>query len=118
MRKRVKKHQKNRSKKIILIEESKEIDKVVKKSGVYIIDSITTWLLSVKDFKEVKKRLKKILSKEVETIFVLDDIAKGVIPNSKFARDFVDLNSKTAAFLAKRVDRVYEVKYGIKKRVK
>ena len=74
----------------------------------------------IKKLKKNKngKKLKKILSNEVDTIFVLDDIANGVIPNSKFARDFVDLNSKTAAFLAKRVNRVYEVKYGIKKRVK
>lgn len=120
MHKRVSKHLKYRGNKFITIEETKDLSKVIEDKKCYLIDCVSMWIFNNLSQKEekLKKQLKKICLKNVDIIFVLNDVSKGVIPFEKESRIFVDLSGIIAQELVKLCDEVYEVKYGIEVRLK
>jgi adenosylcobinamide kinase/adenosylcobinamide-phosphate guanylyltransferase len=119
---KIRNHKKERGDNFISIEEPLKLLKIIKNNRVYVIDCINMWILNMmmkkKSANQIIKNIKKIMKKKANIIFVLNDLSKGVIPNEKFSREYIDLVGLVGQVIAKKSDSVYSVNYGIKSRIK
>lgn len=120
MQNRIDKHILERKEDFITIEEPKDLTKIVEVNKTYLIDCISMWLFNNLENKEetLKTQLQKICKIEANIIFILNDVSCGIIPLDKESRRFVDFSGLIGQELAKLCDEVYEVKYGIERRLK
>ena len=120
MQNRIDKHILERKENFITIEESKDLTKIVEENRTYLIDCISMWLFNNLENKEetLKVQLQEICKIEANIIFILNDVSCGIIPFDKESRRFVDFSGLMGQELAKLCDEVYEVKYGIERRLK
>jgi adenosylcobinamide kinase/adenosylcobinamide-phosphate guanylyltransferase len=120
MQKRIDKHIIERKEDFITIEESKDLTKIIEKNKTYLIDCVSMWLFNNLENKEetLKVQLQEICKIEANIIFILNDVSCGIIPLDKESRRFVDFSGLIGQELAKLCNEVYEVKYGIERRVK
>ena len=120
MKKRLKVHQKERINLFHTIEESKNLNKVIKSKNTYIVDCLTMWIFNNIDKKEKYfiNHLNKILKKDVNIVFVLNDVNSGIIPIDKISRKFIDISGVVGRIIASKCDEVYSINYGIKIKVK
>ena len=120
MQNRIDKHIIERKEDFITIEEPKDLTKLVEKDKTYLIDCISMWLFNNLENKEetLKTQLQKICQIDANIIFILNDVSCGIIPFDKESRRFVDFSGLIGQELAKLCDEVYEVKYGIERRLK
>ncbi len=120
MQNRIDKHIVERKEDFITIEEPKDLTKVIEKNRTYLIDCVSMWLFNNLENKEetLKTQLQEICNIEANIIFILNDVSCGIIPFDKESRRFVDFSGLIGQELAKLCDEVYEVKYGIERRLK
>ena len=120
MSERINKHIIERKEDFITIEEAKDLTKIVKKNKTYLIDCISMWLFNNlgKSEETLKTQLQKICQMDANIIFILNDVSCGIIPLDKESRRFVDFSGLIGQELSKLCDEVYEVKYGIERRLK
>ena len=120
MQQRIDKHIIERKENFITIEEPKDLTKIVEKDKTYLIDCVSMWLFNNLENKEetLKTQLQEICQMEANIIFILNDVSCGIIPLDKESRRFVDFSGLMGQELAKLCDEVYEVKYGIERRLK
>jgi len=120
MQDRIDKHIIEREKEFYSIEEPKDLSKVIKEGNTYVVDCISMWLFNnlQKDEEELKTQLRNICKMEANIVFVLNDVSCGVIPFDNESRRFVDLSGLIGQELVRLCDEVYEVKYGLKKKLK
>ena len=120
MQNRIDKHILERKEDFITIEEPKDLTKIVEVNKTYLIDCISMWLFNNLENKEetLKTQLQEICNIEANIIFILNDVSCGIIPFDKESRRFVDFSGLIGQELAKLCDEVYEVKYGIERRLK
>jgi len=118
MQKKIKRHKKER-KNFKTIEKTKKIYKIIRKNKTYLIDDIGMMILNYKNnLKKLKKDIKKILSKNANIIFILNNINSTVIPINKFSRKFIDINGIIGQYLAKNCKKVYKIEFGLSKKIK
>ena len=117
---RINKHIIERKDDFITIEESHDLTKVIKPNKTYLIDCVSMWLFNNLEEKEetLKIQLQEICKIEANIIFILNDVSCGIIPLDKESRRFVDFSGLIGQELVKLCDEVYEVKYGIERRLK
>ena len=117
---RINKHIIERKDDFITIEESHDLTKVIKPNKTYLIDCVSMWILNNLEEKEelLKEQLRALFKIDANIIFILNDVSCGVIPLDKESRRFVDFSGILGQELAKLCDEVYEVKYGIEKKLK
>jgi adenosylcobinamide kinase / adenosylcobinamide-phosphate guanylyltransferase len=120
MQNRIDKHIVERKEDFITIEESKDLTKIVEVNKTYLIDCVSMWLFNNLGEKEetLKTQLQEICQIDANIIFILNDVSCGIIPFDKESRRFVDFSGLIGQELAKLCDEVYEVKYGIERRLK
>ena len=120
MQNRIDKHIIERKEDFITIEEPKDLTKIIEKNRTYLIDCVSMWLFNNLENKEetLKTQLQKICKIDANIIFILNDVSCGIIPFDKESRRFVDFSGLIGQELAKLCDEVYEVKYGIERRLK
>lgn len=120
MQSRIDKHILERKEDFITIEEPKDLTKVVEKNRTYLIDCVSMWLFNNLQNSEetLKTQLQKICKIDANIIFILNDVSCGIIPFDKESRRFVDFSGLIGQELAKLCDEVYEVKYGLERRLK
>ena len=120
MQNRIDKHILERKENFITIEESKDLTKIVEENRTYLIDCISMWLFNNLQNSEesLKTQLQEISEIDANIIFILNDVSCGIIPFDKESRRFVDFSGLIGQELAKLCDEVYEVKYGIERRLK
>ncbi len=120
MQNRIDKHILERKENFITIEESKDLTKIVEENRTYLIDCISMWLFNNLENKEetLKVQLQEICKIEANIIFILNDVSCGIIPLDKESRRFVDFSGLIGQELAKLCNEVYEVKYGLERRLK
>ena len=120
MSERINKHIIERSDDFITIEEPKDLTKVVKEENTYLVDCVSMWLFNNLENSEesLKQQLQEICKIDANIIFILNDVSCGVIPFDKESRRFVDFSGLIGQELARLCDEVYEVKYGIERRLK
>ncbi len=120
MQKKINNHKKERKNIFTTIEQPKNINKVIKDNNTYIIDCLSMWIFNNID-KEKQyfiKHLKKIVQKKANIVFVLNDVNTGIIPINKMSRKFVDISGIVGQFLTQYCNKVYDVKYGIRLKLK
>ena len=120
MNERINKHILERKDDFICIEEAKDLTKVIEANKTYLVDCVSMWLLNnlEKSEDELKEELRNICKIDANIIFVLNDVSCGVIPLNSESRKFVDFSGLLGQELASLCDEVYEVKYGIERRLK
>ena len=94
--------------------------KIVKEKETYLIDCISMWLFNnlQKEENQLKNQLQEICKIDANIVFILNDVSCGVIPFDKESRRFVDFSGLIGQELAKLCDEVYEVKFGLERRLK
>ncbi len=120
MQNRIDKHILERKEDFITIEEPKDLTKIVEKNRTYLIDCVSMWLFNNLQNSEetLKAQLQEISEIDANIIFILNDVSCGIIPFDKESRKFVDFSGLIGQELAKLCDEVYEVKYGLERRLK
>ena len=120
MNERINRHISERKDDFICIEEAKDLRKVIELNNTYLVDCVSMWLLNnlLKSEDELKQQLRTICKIDANIIFILNDVSCGVIPIDTESRKFVDFSGLLGQELASLCDEVYEVKYGIERRLK
>ena len=120
MQDRIDKHILERKDDFLSIEEPKDLTKIVKEKETYLIDCISMWLFNnlQKEENQLKNQLQEICKIDANIVFILNDVSCGVIPFDKESRRFVDFSGLIGQELAKLCDEVYEVKFGLERRLK
>jgi len=120
MENRIEKHRDSRKEDFITIEETHNLASVIQPHHTYLIDCISMWLLNRIEEDETTlitgiEELEKI---DANIVFVLNDVTSGVIPIDTMSRRYVDLSGLIGQKLAALCDEVYEVKLGLRIRLK
>ncbi len=117
---RIKKHLSQRKNKFITIEEILDLTKVIKKNETYLIDCLSMWIFNNIENKEeiLLKQIEDICKINANIVFVLNEVTTGVIPIDKLSRKFVDFTGIIGQKVAYYCDEVYEVKFGLEKKLK
>ena len=120
MNERINRHISERKDDFICIEEAKDLRKVIESNNTYLIDCVSMWLLNNLSCSEdeLKQQLRTICKIDANIIFILNDVSCGVIPIDSESRKFVDFSGLLGQVLASLCDEVYEVKYGIERKLK
>ena len=120
MQERIDKHILERKDDFQSIEEPKDLTKIVKEKETYLIDCVSMWLFNnlQKEENYLKNQLQEICKIDANIVFILNDVSCGVIPFDKESRRFVDFSGLIGQELAKLCDEVYEVKFGLERRLK
>ena len=120
MQDRIDKHILERKDDFQSIEEPKDLTKIVKEKETYLIDCVSMWLFNnlQKEENQLKNQLQEICKIDANIVFILNDVSCGVIPFDKESRRFVDFSGLIGQELAKLCDEVYEVKFGLERRLK
>jgi len=120
MQDRIDKHVDERKEEFLSIEEPKDLTKVISEGNTYLVDCVSMWLFNnlQKSEEELKQQLRDICKVDANIVFVLNDVACGVIPFDSESRRFVDFSGLIGQELSKLCDEVYEVKYGLEKKLK
>ncbi len=120
MQERIGRHQAQRKEKFITIEETLHLSQHIEAGHTYLIDCMSMWILNTMEqsINVVLKEVETICKKNANIVFVLNDLSSGVIPLDKFSRKYVDRSGIVGQRLAKLCDEVYDVKLGLKSRLK
>jgi adenosylcobinamide kinase/adenosylcobinamide-phosphate guanylyltransferase len=117
---RVQKHQIQREDKFITIEQMQDLTKVIKENETYLIDCISMWIFNnINQNEDILLQQLSTLSKlNTNIVFVLNDIGSSIVPLEKQTRKFVDLTGIIGQKLTSFCNEVYEVKFGLERRLK
>lgn len=120
MENRIEKHRDIRKDDFITIEESRDLASVIHPNRTYLIDCISMWLLNRIEEGEATliSAIDEFENIEANIVFVLNDVTCGVIPIDAMSRRYVDLSGLIGQKLANICDEVYEVKLGLRIRLK
>jgi adenosylcobinamide kinase/adenosylcobinamide-phosphate guanylyltransferase len=120
MHQRIETHKSQRKEAFITIEETKDLNAVIKDGQTYLIDCMSMWLLNTLDdaLENLMKELEHLAKKEAHIVFVLNDVSSGIIPLESMSRKYVDRSGIVGQKLAQLCDEVYEVKLGLEIKLK
>ncbi len=120
MQTRIQKHRETRKEDFITIEETHDLASVIQPHHTYLIDCISMWLLNriEEDETTLMTAIEELENIDANIVFVLNDVTCGVIPIDTMSRRYVDLSGLIGQKLASICDEVYEVKLGLRIRLK
>ncbi len=119
MENRIEKHKLQRKEQFITIEETKDLLKVIKEEETYLVDCLSMWILNnMENEQEMFRQIESLKGCDANIVFVLNEVTSGVIPFEKESRKFVDLTGTVGQKIVQICDEVYEVKFGLEKRLK
>lgn len=122
MKKRIKRHKKQRKKRFKTLEEPLKLHKVIKKcDDIVLIEDISMWINNMlyhgKE-KKLQKEIEKLLCCRQDVVFVVNNVAESVVSDNALVRKFCDLNGIVSQMIAKECDAVFNVVAGIAQRIK
>ena len=123
MERRISEHKKRRGKTFQTIEESLYLcDSLIDKKGPVLIECMTMWLNNALHHKFSEKKIfleiNKLLSLDIDLIFVLNEVGMGIIPRNNLARKFADLSGRVSHLLGESCDEVNLCVAGILVKIK
>ena len=119
MQQRLEKHKAQRRARFVTIEEPLYLDRVIETGGVYLVDCLSMWMLNLLEADISHEAiLKRLLAKDADMVFVLNNVGSGIIPNNTLARKYIDLSGTVGQIVAAQCDEVYEAVVGLPKRLK
>ena len=124
MTSRIKKHQDDRGTAFELVEEPKNLSKVLKEldsDGTVLVDCLTLWL-SNNMMGEGTDTNESVISaaraRTGATIFISNEVGEGIVPMHPVSREFRDLSGIMNQEFARASDKVYFMKFGIAQELK
>ena len=119
MQERITNHKNERQNQFITFEEGFDLT-VLKEGETYLVDCLSMWILNNldKNKDELISQLQTLLKKDANIVFILNDVSRGIIPLDKQSRKFVDLSGIIGQVVAQGCDEVYDVSFGIVRRIK
>ena len=121
MKKKIQRHQEERSEHFITVEEPLHLYKRIQElDGVMLVECVSMWINNMLHYKKphIQEELQKILSLNKQIVFVLNDVGSGLIATDPVSREFVNLSGEIAQMIAQEADEVYHVVAGIAVRIK
>ena len=120
MNERINRHILQRKDDFICIEEPKDLTKIIMRNNTYLVDCISMWIFNnlEKSEEELIKQIEELFKIDANIVFILNDVSCGVIPFDSQSRKFVDLSGIIGQKLVELCNKVYEVKYGLEKKLK
>jgi adenosylcobinamide kinase/adenosylcobinamide-phosphate guanylyltransferase len=119
MQERIKNHKNERQTQFITLEEGFDLS-ILKEGETYLVDCLSMWILNNLDKtkEELIRQLQTLLKKDVNVVFILNDVSRGIIPLDKQSRRFVDLSGIVGQVVAQGCEEVYDVSFGIARQIK
>ncbi len=122
MKRRIKRHKKQRKKRFRTIEEPLKLSKVIKRcDDIVLIEDIGMWINNMlyhgKE-KKIQKEIEKLLRCKQDIVFVVNNVGESVVSENALVREFCDLNGIVSQMIAKECDAVFYVVAGIAQRIK
>jgi adenosylcobinamide kinase/adenosylcobinamide-phosphate guanylyltransferase len=124
MKSRIEKHQLDRGAAFELIEEAKDLTKVLREvnpTATVLIDCLTLWL-SNNMMGEGADTNQSVISaaraRKGTTIFISNEVGEGIVPMHPVSREFRDLSGIMNQEFARAADKVYFMKFGIAQELK
>jgi adenosylcobinamide kinase/adenosylcobinamide-phosphate guanylyltransferase len=124
MTSRIKKHQDDRGNAFELIEEPKNLTKVLKdidSQATVLVDCLTLWLSNNMMGEGVDSNESVIAAARARrgaTIFISNEVGEGIVPMHPVSREFRDLSGIMNQEFARASDKVYFMKFGIAQELK
>lgn len=125
--KRIEHHRGDRDERWTLIEEEKNISKVIEVEKVYMIDCVTLWLtnffIDEKNDIEVclskaKQEIDELAKLNATIIFITNELGMGVHAETEMGRKFVDLQGWVNQYLAQKSTKATLMVSGIPVQIK
>lgn len=119
MQERIINHKNERQNQFVTLEEGFDLT-VLKEGETYLVDCLSMWILNNLDKtkEELISQLQTLLRKDVNVVFILNDVSRGIIPLDKQSRKFVDCSGIVGQVVAQACDEVYDVSFGIVRQIK
>jgi len=124
MSSRVERHQSQRDKRFITVEEPLQISNIAKKypNQTILIECISMWINNMLYHKfnqdDIIDEVKKLISLNSNIVVVINDVSCSVISEYKLVREFVDINGIVSQILATHSSKVYNNISGISIQIK
>lgn len=120
MKIRITNHQVERRDDFVTIEEGLDLNSILEENQTYLIDCISMWILNNmhKSEEVLISEIQRIMKGKNNIIFIINDVSSGIIPLDSLSRKFVDLTGIIGQEIAEKCDEVYQVNYGIQRRIK
>lgn len=126
-RQRILRHQQERGKEWITIEEEKMLSQHSFAGKVVLVDCVTLWATNFffdleahveQSLQALKEEFDRLTEQDAEFIFVSNEIGMGEMSPNEVQRKFADLQGWLNQYIAQRADEVYLMVSGIKWRIK
>ena len=124
MKSRIEKHQLDRGTAFELIEEARNLTKVltqINPVATVLVDCLTLWLSNNMMGEEVDTNQSVITAaytRRGHTIFISNEVGEGIVPMHPVSRKFRDLSGIMNQEFAQAADKVYFMKFGIAQELK
>ena len=124
MTSRIKKHQDDRGAAFDLVEEPKNLTKVLKEvdtDATVLVDCLTLWLsnnMMGEGTDTNQSVIDAARARKGATIFISNEVGEGIVPMHPVSRQFRDLSGMMNQEFARASDKVYFMKFGIAQELK
>jgi adenosylcobinamide kinase/adenosylcobinamide-phosphate guanylyltransferase len=124
MTSRIKKHQDDRGAAFDLVEEPKNLTKVLKEvdtDATVLVDCLTLWLsnnMMGEGTDTNQSVIDAARARKGATIFISNEVGEGIVPMHPVSREFRDLSGIMNQEFARASDKVYFMKFGIAQELK
>jgi len=123
MKKRIKKHKKQRQESFITLQEALKLNKTISTSqDLVLVECVGMWINNMLfhgfGYKDIKKEILKVLKQDKDIVFVLNDVGNSVVSENALVRKYVDINGKISQLIASYCDEVFYVVAGISTKIK
>lgn len=124
MRARVNCHKKERGENFITVEEPLNLYEAVTKQrdGVVLVECVSMWINNMLHHgftkKDILDELTKLLTLQMELVFVINDVGSNIIADNPLVREFVDINGIASQLIASCCDEVFHTIAGISVKIK
>ena len=121
---RIKKHQTDRGEAFSLVEEPKNLSKVLKEidsNATVLVDCLTLWLsnnMMGEGTDSNQLVIDAARTRNGATIFISNEVGEGIVPMHPVSREFRDLSGIMNQHFASAADKVYFMKFGIAQELK
>lgn len=124
MTSRIQKHQNDRGDAFSLIEEPKNLSRVleeVNSEATVLVDCLTLWLsnnMMSEGTDTNQSVIEAARARKGATIFISNEVGEGIVPMHPVSREFRDLSGIMNQQFAQAADKVYFMKFGIAQELK
>jgi len=112
LKKRVELHKQKRGDHFVTIEEPLSlVGEIESHSSVVLVECVTLWINNMLHYghsqAEIIEHIEAVLALPNDLVFVHNDVGTGIMPDNKFARQYIDISGIVAQKIAIQCDEVY-----------